>query len=88
MGGVASHMNTYRLGEIEWIERRDSIAFKLWRMSAAAGCDDSMRRLIRGVARGHVTPDEWMAAYRFHKKAKNEMRSEEREKYAARSKAD
>ena len=75
----------YILGKIEhYLKGNKALAYKHWRISAAVGCDKSMKRIRRGFRKGRVTVDEYEKIKQDHQKAKYEMKSEQRNEYLAR----
>ena len=54
-------------------------AVKHWMISAEAGDDDSLEKIRKCFMNGHATKDDFEKALRAHKKAKDEMKSDQRE---------
>ena len=52
-------------------------------MSAAAGCDNSLKAIREAFLSGHATKYEFEKALRAHKESKDEMKSDQREAAAA-----
>ena len=71
------------LGTFESDRGNHALAYKHWRISIAAGCDYSLRFIEREFEEGRVAEDEYAAACRDYQKARNEMQSDERDKYFA-----
>ena len=58
-------------------------AVKHWVMSAGAGYDDSVTAIRQAFLKGNATKDDFEKALRSNKEAKDEMKSNQREKAAA-----
>ena len=52
-------------------------------ISAAVGCDESLKEIQKGYVNGQVTKDDFEKALRSHKEASDEMKSDQREMAAA-----
>ena len=63
-------------GEIE-------LAIKHWHLSAAAGCDNSMKYLWKCFSEGRLNKSDLEKTLRAHKATCDEMNSEERKRYDA-----
>ena len=74
-------MARYCLGQIEYEQGNDAVAYRHWRISAAVGCDKSMNFIRLGFDEGMVTKDEYEMVKREHHMAKEEMKSEQRDEY-------
>ena len=59
------------------------LAIKHWHLSAAAGCEHSMKGLWKCFSKGKLSKPELEKALRAHKAACDEMNSEERERFDA-----
>lgn len=79
-GDVPSRFNLAAL-----LAKEDNIdlAIKHWHLSAAAGCENSMKRLWECFFNGRLSKPDLEKALRAHKAASDEMNSEERERHAA-----
>ncbi|KAL7536563.1 hypothetical protein ACHAXR_008266, partial [Thalassiosira sp. AJA248-18] len=75
-GNVAARHN---LGTVEWNTGNMNRAIKHSLISAACGCDNSLKRIQRGFSDGHVTKDDFEKALRAHKECKDEMQSDQRD---------
>mmetsp|Transcript_22696 Transcript_22696/g.49179 ORF Transcript_22696/g.49179 Transcript_22696/m.49179 type:complete len:356 (+) Transcript_22696:390-1457(+) len=71
------------LGAREYDKGNHFLAYKHWRISIAAGCDESLRFIECEFDEGRVTKDEYGAARRDYQKARDEMQSNERDDYFA-----
>ena len=71
----------FNLGKIEFLRGNKDLAFRHWWISAAAGCDDSIECIMYGCKEGLVAEAEYAAAKNDHQKAKDEMRSDERDHF-------
>ena len=73
----------HNIGVLEGKAGNISRAMKHWMISAAAGCDDSLKKIRVGFFKGHVTKDDYENTSLAHYEAKDEMKSDQREAAAA-----
>ena len=79
IGGMLE--SRYLLGEV-YRRRNPKLAYKHFLISAEAGHDESLKEVKTGYAEGHVEKDVFEKVLRAHKAAKNEIKSEARDKAA------
>ena len=82
-GDVTARFNLGAFEEEEEEEGNMSRAVKHWMISAGAGDNDSLKNIQECFVNGHVTKDDFEKALRAHKKAKDEMKSDQRDAAAA-----
>ncbi len=79
IGGMLE--SRYLLGEV-YCRRNPKLACKHFLIAAEAGHDESLKGVKTGYAQGHVEKDVFEKVLRAHKAAKNEVKSEARDKAA------
>lgn len=72
----------YYLGHMECDRGKTDVAVKHWRVAAAAGYDDALRELQK-VSRRKLSKKNLAESVEAHRKAKEEMMSENRNQFAA-----
>ena len=73
----------YNLGAFEANAGNFEKAIKHFMISAGAGYDDSLKEIQKCFRNGYATKDDFEKALRAHKKASDEMKSDQREAAAA-----
>ena len=81
MGGDV--VSRHNLGAIEEQSGNTERAKKHLMIAAGAGWDDSLRAIRQGYLSGHATKYDFEKALRGHQKAQDEMKSDQREAFAA-----
>ena len=82
MGGIVDAR--HNLGNGEARAGNMDRAVKHWMIAAGAGDDGSLETIRENYfLRGHATKDDFEKALHSHKEATDEMKSEQRETYAA-----
>ena len=79
IGGVLESRHV--LGEA-YLKESPKLAYKHFIIAAEAGHDESLKKVKTGYAEGHVEKDVFENVNRAHKAAKNEVKSEARDKAA------
>ena len=79
IGGMLE--SRYFLGQA-YLRGDPKFAYKHFLIAAEAGHDESLKKVKTGYAKGHVKKDVFENARRAHKAAKEELKSEAREKAA------
>ena len=72
----------YYLGDMEWHHGNTDVAIKHWRVAAAAGYDDALNEL-REVSQSKLSEKDLAESVEAHRKATEEMMSENRNQFAA-----
>ena len=65
-----------------YLRESPKLAYKHYIIAAEAGYDESLKKVKTGYAQGHVEKDVFENVNRAHKAAKNEVKSEARDKAA------
>ena len=76
-------LSRFSLGAIDINRGNIKRAYKHWQMSVAAGCDVSLRFIKREFEEGWVTKDAYDMAQRDYQNARDEMKSDQRDKFLA-----
>lgn len=83
LGAMAGDIKSrHNLGTFEENEGNMNRAMKHYIISVGFGCDLSLVKLREGLTKGYVSDDDFNTALRAYQAAKDEMKSEQREKVA------